>query len=76
MELDILGNLVILYSSPLAYRYWLCELEVCSSLFCLILFRHRIEVLREIALRLRELSVLPPFRANATGFTSSEHFQQ
>ena len=29
-----------------------------------ILFRHRIEVLREIALRLRELSVLPPFRAN------------
>ena len=41
-----------------------------------ILFRHRIEVLREIALRLRELSVLPPFRANATVFMSSEHFQQ
>ena len=40
-----------------------------------ILFRHRIEVLREIALRLRELSVLPPFRANATVFMSSEHFQ-
>ena len=31
-----------------------------------ILYRHRIEVLREIALRLRELSVLPPFQANAT----------
>ena len=30
----------------------------------IILFRHRIEVLHEIALRLRELSVLPPFRAN------------
>ena len=29
-----------------------------------ILFRHRFEVLRKIALRLRELSVLPPFRAN------------
>ena len=42
----------------------------------IILFRHRIEVLREIALRLRELSVLPPFRANATVFMSSEHFQQ
>ena len=41
-----------------------------------ILFRHRIEVLREIALRLRELGVLPPFRANATGYMSSEHFQQ
>ena len=42
----------------------------------LILFRHRIEVLREIALRLCELSVLPPFQANATVFMSSEHFQQ
>ena len=42
----------------------------------LILFRHRIEVLREIALRLRELNVLPPFRANATIYMSSEHFQQ
>ena len=42
----------------------------------LILFRHRIEVLREIALRLRELSVLPPFRANATVYMSSEHCQQ
>ena len=31
-----------------------------------ILYRHRIEVLREIALRLRELSVLSPFQANAT----------
>ena len=41
-----------------------------------ILFRHRIEVLREIALRLHELSVLPPFRANATVYMSSEHFQQ
>ena len=30
----------------------------------IILFRHRIEVLREIALRLRELRVFPPFRAN------------
>ena len=41
-----------------------------------MLFRHRIEVLREIALRLRELSVLPPFRANATVLMSSVHFQQ
>ena len=30
----------------------------------IILFRHRIEVLHEIAMRLRELSVLPPFQAN------------
>ena len=29
-----------------------------------LLFRHRTEGSREIALRLRELSVLPPFRAN------------
>ena len=32
----------------------------------IILFRHRIEVLHEIALRLCELSVLPPFRANGS----------
>ena len=31
-----------------------------------ILFRHRTEVLHEIALRLRELNVFPPFRANVT----------
>ena len=30
--------------------------------FYRVLFRHRIEVLREIALHLRELSVLPPFQ--------------
>ena len=48
----------------------------CTAGETLILFRHRIEVLREIALRLRELSVLPPFRANATVYMSSEHFQQ
>ena len=41
----------------------------------IILFRHRIEVLREIALRLREINVLR-FRANATVSMSSEHFQQ
>ena len=41
-----------------------------------ILFRRRIEVLHEIALRLRELSMLPPFRPNRVFFISSEHFQQ
>ena len=35
-----------------------------TTVYSLILFRHRNEVLREIALRLREFSVLPPFRAN------------
>ena len=41
-----------------------------------ILFRHRIQVLREIALRLRELKCVAAFRANATVYMSSEHFQQ
>ena len=40
------------------------------------LFHHRIEVLHEKALRLRELSVLPPFRADKRFFYFSEHFQQ
>ena len=41
-----------------------CVFSNFVTIATLILIRHRIEVLREIALRLRELSVLPPFRAN------------
>ena len=51
-----------------------CVFSNFVTIATLILIRHRIEVLREIALRLRELSVLPSFRANATVFMSSEHF--
>ena len=43
-----------------------CVFSNFVTIATLILIRHRIEVLREIALRLRELSVLPPFQANAT----------
>ena len=49
----------------------LFNIKYCCNRCCLlswILFRHRTEGSREIALRLRELSVLPPFRANRRSF--------
>ena len=52
------------------------ELYQCVAVQSQILFCHHIEVSHEIALRLRELSVLPPFRANSSHFMSYEHFQQ
>ena len=57
------------------HRTGTAEVTGSNPAEALILFR-RIEVLHEIALRLRELSVLPPCRASVKCFVSSEHFQQ
>ena len=60
--ISILQYLIIAWNTYLhLYRL---EVWVCIFTMTLILFRHRTEGSREIVLRLRELSVLPPLKAN------------
>ena len=70
---DVLHHLLICPSFTAHRSVLLTSVEGLAGTICLranitkkvqILFRHRTEGSREIVLRLRELSVLPPLKAN------------